>query len=160
MIESNVVKWAASVAHHAHVGQLDKIGTNYFTGHVQPVANMVRDLAGTETQVAAAFLHDVVEDTDWTLDDLAGWFPDDVVQIVDALTRRENESYEDFISRVVMYRPAVLVKLCDVMVNLSPHRLQYVERFTRDRLVEKYSKALPVLWREYVRTSYHRSYSL
>lgn len=164
MVESRLVQRAISVARYAHEGQRDKIGIDYFNGHVEPVANMVRDLAGTEIQIAAAYLHDVVEDTDTTPEQLVTMLDHEssasVALIVDALTKREVEPYGDFIYRVVLHRPAVLVKLCDVMVNLDPNRLQYVPRTTRDRLVNKYSKALPVLWNEFVKTDYNRPYRL
>lgn len=63
------------------------------------VADRVRWLGGDEVEVAAAWLHDVVEDTPVSLDALAEVFPARVVEAVDGLTRREGELYFDYIER-------------------------------------------------------------
>jgi len=69
----------------------------------------------------AALLHDTIEDTDTTASELRHvGFSKRTVDIVEAVTRREGEDYEDFIERVANSgRDAVLVKLADVSVNLG-----------------------------------------
>jgi len=77
-------------------------------------------LAGkTPDQMIVGFLHDVVEDTDKTLDDLAVW-PDHIVVAVDALSRRDGEGYVAFIERIRAAGPlAIAVKRNDIADNLA-----------------------------------------
>ena len=71
-----------------------------------------------------ALLHDVVEDSDWTLEALAGeGFPPHLVNAIDCLTSREGESYDDFISRVLANPLAVRVKRLDIEDNMDMTRL-------------------------------------
>jgi (p)ppGpp synthase/HD superfamily hydrolase len=107
----------------------------------------VRPAAG-EHVVAVAFLHDVVEDTAATLDDLRALnFPERVVEAVDALTRREGETPDDYYVRVRANRDALAVKLMDVRDNADPRRLALLDIDTRKRLQWKYAKALLILTR-------------
>src|SRR5690349_12469488 len=86
---------AIRIAVEAHRGQKDRAGAPYI---LHPLRMMLR--VQTDAERMAAVLHDVVEDTDWTLDALREHgFPDEVVTAVDHLTRREGESYEEFVTR-------------------------------------------------------------
>ena len=73
--------------------------------------------------VAAAWLHDVVEDTRFTLDALAVVFPESVMGAVDALTRRDGEPYFDYVERARGNEAACLVKISDLEHNLDESRL-------------------------------------
>lgn len=145
----NNIQRAAMMAEDFHRGQRDKIGREYFAAHVEPVAQMVRDWGGTEYQVTAGYLHDLVEDTLVTPDYLRGEFPDEVVTIVEYLTKPNGMPYDEFIHNVVKWQPAVLVKIADITSNLDPARMFYLEPDKRTRLVAKYTNALPVLWQHY-----------
>jgi hypothetical protein len=80
---------------------------------------------GSEAAQIAAVLHDVVEDGDVTLDELANsGFSPDVVSAVDALTRRAAESYADFVLRAGSNSIGRLVKLADLADNLDPFRIE------------------------------------
>jgi (p)ppGpp synthase/HD superfamily hydrolase len=109
---------AISLAVQAHRGQKDKAGMAYI---VHPLKVMCR--MKTEKEMMVAVLHDVVEDTHYTLEDLrkAG-YPDDVVAAVDALSRRDDESYEDFIERISLNPLAIRVKLGDLEDNMDIRR--------------------------------------
>ena len=73
-------------------------------------------------------LHDVVEDTDWTLDKLkAEGFTDEIVDGVDAVTRRENESYDNYIIRVQSNPLGIRVKLNDLTDNMDIRRWKEVQ---------------------------------
>src|SRR6266567_9334971 len=91
---------AIAIAAQAHQAQLDKAGAPYI---LHPLRMMLR--MSSETEMMAAILHDVVEDTDWTLDGLrqAG-FSDEVVQAVECLTHREHETYDEFIAFIARVR--------------------------------------------------------
>ncbi|MBV9109275.1 MAG: bifunctional (p)ppGpp synthetase/guanosine-3',5'-bis(diphosphate) 3'-pyrophosphohydrolase, partial [Gemmatimonadetes bacterium] len=89
------IEEAIRIAVEAHRGQKDRGGAPYI---LHPLRMMTR--VQTDAERMAAVLHDVVEDTAWTLDDLrARGFPDEVLRAVDALTRREGETYEAFVER-------------------------------------------------------------
>jgi len=95
----------------------------------------------------AAVLHDVVEDTHYTLDMLRiEGYSERVVNIVDGLTRRfdKGESYDDFISRILNSQDNIKVKMGDIEHNSLILRLKGIRQKDLDRVV-KYSKAYYIL---------------
>lgn len=85
----DLVGRARAYARAAHLGDVRKgSAVSYFDGHLEPVARIVQDAGGTPTQIAAAYLHDVVEDHGGTarLDDVRTEFGDDVAVIVSDLS--------------------------------------------------------------------------
>ncbi|MDX8498840.1 HD domain-containing protein [Mesorhizobium sp. VK4C] len=106
---------AAKIAEEAHRGQKDKTGQPYIE-HVRRVANAVESL----DEKTVAYLHDVVEKGEgWTLDRLeAAGFSLPVVAAVDALTRRLDDSEQDFIYRAASNPLARRVKEADLTDNL------------------------------------------
>lgn len=110
---------AIVIAAEAHAGQTDKAGEPYVLHPLRVMQRVEREAARI-----AAVLHDVVEDTPWTLDGLAAeGFREEVVSAVDALTRREGEIYLDFCRRAAEDPVARLVKLADLEDNLDPARV-------------------------------------
>ena len=109
---------ARALCRKAHEGQLDKGGQPYWQ---HPFA--VADAVEGDSEKATAYLHDVVEDTSYSLDDLrdAG-FPECVVRAVDALTHREGEPYRAYLDRVRGNKVALAVKLADAAHNGDPTR--------------------------------------
>ena len=109
---------AIEIAAAAHAGQKDKAGQPYI-GHPMRVMRGV----GTDDERIVAVLHDVVEDSDWTLEMLLreGFSPA-IVEAVDALTKRENEPYEDAVARAKRNPIARAVKLADLRDNMDPSR--------------------------------------
>ena len=99
-----------------------------------------------EKSCVAALLHDVVEDTTWTLDDLreAG-IPNDIVSIVDLLTHRKHEPYIDYIKRLGDNEVARKVKIADIRHNSDESRLPQDGEKGALRRREKYAKALAYL---------------
>lgn len=138
-----VIAAARAIATVAHRGQVDKAGEPYID-HPRRVAERVaerdRYIPG---DVAAAWLHDVLEDTDVTADDLlAAGIPDNVVGIVRAVTRTGIQSPEDYYAAVYDWPGARIVKLADIADNLDPKRLALLDDATIARLTRKYAKAL------------------
>ena len=127
---------AIAIAAQAHQDQYDKAGAPYI---LHPLRMMLR--MSSETEMMAAILHDVVEDTDWTLDQLrqAG-FSEEVVQAVECLTHRDHETYEEFITRVRTNPIATKVKLADLEDNMDMRRLRTVTERDAQRL-HKYHRA-------------------
>ena len=131
---------AIALAAIAHEGQIDKAGAPYIL-HVLRV--MLR-LTTPEERMAAA-LHDVVEDCGWTLDRLrAEGFPEEVIAGIDAVTRRDSESYEEFVLRAKAHPIGRRVKMADLEDNSDLTRLPRITERDQARL-EKYRRAMEVL---------------
>lgn len=109
-----VYKKALIFATKAHAGQKRRNGNNYI---IHPIR--VSQEVETEYQRVCALLHDVVEDTDVTLDQIRNEIGMEVAETVDCLTHRKGESYDDYITRVLTDRDAVAVKIADICDNLS-----------------------------------------
>lgn len=138
------VKEAERLAQHAHAGQKDKAGMPYID-HPRRVAARAEEVDGRPAAVAVAWLHDVVEDTPTTLEELrdAG-FDTDVVAAVDAITRRPGEG-DDYYRRVAANQLAAVAKRADIWDNTNPERLALLSQADRDRLEQKYRHALEQL---------------
>jgi (p)ppGpp synthase/HD superfamily hydrolase len=140
MTNKATVEDAVSIAARAHSGQKDKAGAPYL---LHPLRMMLR--METEAAMMAAVLHDVVEDTEWTLGRLreAG-FSEEVLEAVDCLTHREGESYEEFVERVRTNRIARQVKIADLEDNMNVRRINQLGPKELERM-EKYHRAWRVL---------------
>jgi (p)ppGpp synthase/HD superfamily hydrolase len=140
MANMATVEDAVSIAARAHRGQKDKAGAPYL---LHPLRMMLR--MDTEAAMMAAVLHDVVEDTEWTLGRLreAG-FSDEVLEAVDCLTHREGESYEQFVERVRTNPIARQVKVADLEDNMNVRRMNQLGPKELERM-EKYHRAWRVL---------------
>jgi len=128
---------AIEIAAGAHAGQQDKAGAPYIL-HPLRVMLSVKEPA----QRIAAVLHDVVEDTPWTLEQLrAEGFGDEVLRAVDALTKRDGEDYLAFVDRAGRDPVARPVKIADIRDNMDESRIARDTDRDRERL-EKYRQAL------------------
>ena len=117
----------------AHEGQIDKSGRPYY---LHPLRVAIRLASCTPEERHAALLHDVVEDTPVTLDDLrAMGYSEEVIALVDLLTRRKpaGESHSQYIERLVKSgnAKALRVKLADVYDNMSPARTRSLPQHER-----------------------------
>lgn len=131
---------AIILASENHKGQKDKGGNPYI---LLPLAVMNRVHAIDEKIVAA--LHDVVEDTDITFDDLrhVGFF-ENIISAIDSLTRRNNETYMEFIIRCNDNSLAKTVKIADIEENMDLSRIPNPTEQDYSRL-KRYDKALKLL---------------
>lgn len=108
----------AALARQAHAGQVDRAGRDYFDAHLTPIAAAAACF-GPDAE-AAGWLHDVLEDTDLTATDLAGrGVPPAVVEAVESVTRRSDETYEELITRAAAHPLGCLVKLVDNAWNIA-----------------------------------------
>jgi len=131
---------AIALAAEAHAGQVDKAGAPYI---LHPLRLLLAVDAPTDRIVAV--LHDVVEDTPWTLEVLRKeGFSEEVVAALDALTKRPGEAYDAFIGRVAANPIARRVKRADLMDNLDLRRLPAVTEADCARLA-RYRAALAQL---------------
>jgi len=141
---SDLLARAISLAARAHQDQRDKAGMPYV---LHPLRMMFR-LAQPEARIAAV-LHDVVEDTEWELADLSNeGFPAEIVEAVDALTKRDGEDYGDFVARAAANPIARQVKLADLEDNMDLTRLaeaptqKDLARFSKYHQAWRYLKSL------------------
>ena len=131
---------AIQIAAKAHKGQSDKAGAPYI---LHPLRMMMR--MKTEAEMITAILHDVVEDTDWTIEKLREkGFSEEVLEAVECVTNREGESYEQFIERAGKNPIARQVKIADLEDNMNIQRIGEIKPKDLERL-EKYHKSWSVL---------------
>ncbi|MEV2251493.1 HD domain-containing protein [Streptomyces sp. NPDC050147] len=128
-----------AVAREAHATQKDKAGRPY-TEHLRAVAEGVEARGGSPEQIAAAWLHDAIEDNALT----EQWLREAPLtprtkDIVLALTKREGETPEAYATRILDTPGATLVKEADLAHNAHPARLAELDGPTRTRLTAKYA---------------------
>lgn len=138
--------WEADIiAANAHKGQVDKIGVPYIE-HVRMVSAGLAEFP--EPVRVAGLLHDVVEDTDETLESLrAAGVTEISLEIIDAVTKVPGSTKREQIERVIQGGyGALLVKTSDNAHNSHPDRLKSLDEATRHRLEVKYREARQMMW--------------
>lgn len=142
MIYTSLTIKAMKIAYRAHHGQADKAGVPYVFHPLHLAEQM-----GDEISCCAALLHDIVEDTDMTLEDLAAEFPPEVVTAVGFMTHDPDTDYFEYVRRIRENPVAVKVKLADLTHNSDATRFAGVtvpeERI--GYLRDKYAKAKAIL---------------
>lgn len=143
--DKNEQLWVAiDIAIHAHDMQLDKGGMLYV---LHPL-HVMDSVDGIDAKIVAV-LHDVVEDTETTLANLAEYeFPQEIIDAIDAITKRKGEKKEAYWARVKANPLALQVKLADIAHNSSEGRLAALSSDERNYLRTKYAKALAFLRNE------------
>lgn len=134
MLYSKNIKKAVDIAFKAHAGQYDKGGYPYIM-HPLHLAEQME----TEDEVITALLHDVVEDSDTTIDDIKNQgFSENITDALKILTRSENEEYFDYINRIKNAGGIALkVKKADLQHNMTFQRLENMSEKDKQR-IEKY----------------------
>ena len=140
MIYTNLTNEAMKIAYTAHNGQVDKAGIPYIF-HPYHLAEQMPD----EYTTCVALLHDVVEDTDVTLEYLTTIFPKEVTDAVAVMTHLPDEPYTDYILRVKQNPIAKIVKLADLRHNSDQTRLQNADEAKLAYFREKYRKAFEII---------------
>lgn len=142
MCECSYVAKARGLAIQAHTGQVDKAGKDYFTAHVAVVAEGVKD---DSTAMAVAYLHDVVEDTSVTIEDIRAEFPSEVADAVAVLTHKKGVPYAYYIWQIQQNPIATKVKLSDLRSNMDLNRLPGAPSDKDIRRTLKYSRSYEML---------------
>lgn len=134
-----------AIARAAHADQTDKAGRPY-AEHLAAVAEGVRARGGSDEQIAAAWLHDAVEDDALSRQWLDGAaLPQPVKDMVLAVTKRDGEDLSAYTARILATPGALLVKESDLAHNADPDRLAVLEPATRTRLTAKYAQVRRLL---------------
>lgn len=135
-----LVKRAVTIAGQQHAGQVDKAGRPYIEHPLRVMQAMSDD-----AERIVAVLHDVIEDTDLTLDELAAeGFPDYVLKALDSVTRRNGESYEAFVACAAKNPIGRRVKYADLQDNANLARIAAPTAADLAR-TEKYHRAMAQL---------------
>ena len=131
---------AIEIAARAHAGQVDKAGQPYI---LHPLRVMLA-VRGDRSRIVAV-LHDVVEDTSWTFEELreAG-FSEEILDALGAVTKREGEEYFAFVARAASNPVARPVKVADIRDNLDLSRITQPTARDHERL-DRYRAALAQL---------------
>ena len=131
---------AYEIAKKAHLGQVDKAGEDYIK-HPEKVASFVN----SDEEKAVAYLHDVIEDTELTLEDLREYgFSEEVLKAVDVITKKKGQDYQTYLNSVKENKLARVVKLADLRHNSDLMRLINITEKDIERK-EKYQKAIDFL---------------
>ena len=136
-MSKNSLERAIVFATEAHAGQIDKCGEPYILHPIRVMLSM-----SSLKERIVAILHDVLEDTDVTEDELKEDFTLDVVAAVVAISKNDNENYLEFIARCCKNKIAINVKRADISDNASPIRLYKLDLEKRKILRQKYTRAI------------------
>jgi len=140
MIYTPLTKKAMKFAYQAHQGQTDKSGLPYIY-HPMHIAEQMED----ESTTVCALLHDVVEDTHYTLEDLIKQgYPSEIIEALSLLTHNKDISYMDYVRKIKSNKIASTVKLADLQHNSDLSRFEVIDDDALKR-IEKYRKAMQIL---------------
>lgn len=140
MIYTKLTCEAMKIAYRAHHGQVDKGGMPYVF-HPYHLAEQMED----EYSTCVALLHDVLEDTAVTLNELSEIFPKEVIDAVRVMTHPKSEPYLDYIRRVKENPIAKTVKLADLRHNSDQSRMLGADEEKLSYFREKYRQAFAIL---------------
>lgn len=136
---------AVNLVTEKFIDKKDKAGKPYLD-HLYAVAG---DFANNPKLFIIAILHDVIEDTDVTKEDLSRYFGEEIANVVDLLTHKENEPYKAYIERIGTDSEATRVKMSDLRHNMSLWRLDVLTEKDIERL-KKYHDAYVYLKSKWV----------
>ena len=139
MINTKLTRKAMIIAYNAHQNQFDKANIPYIYHPIHIAEQM-----DTELECIVALLHDVVEDTDVTLNDLEKEFPQEVIDLLKILTHDKKIDYIEYIKKVKTNPIATKIKIADLKHNSDITRLENITPTDLKR-IEKYKKALEIL---------------
>ena len=140
MIYTELTKKAVTLAYRAHAGQTDRAGWPYILHPVHIAEQMI-----TEDTCVVALLHDVLEDTDVTLEDMRKeGFTEQQLEAVQLMTHSKNVPYMDYVKKLSGNAVARAVKIGDLKHNMDRSRLsEYTEK--DEQRYRKYKEALEQL---------------
>lgn len=133
---------ALAIATEAHKGQVDKVGASYILHPIRVAARCT-----TEDEKVVALLHDTLEDTTITAEQLlADGFPSHIVEAIKSVTRLDGETYEQFVERCSKNPIGRIVKIHDLQDNMDVTRLETISDWYIEKL-KTYLKAYHFLTR-------------
>jgi len=139
MIYTSDTKKAMQMAFNAHLGQVDKAGIPYIYHPIHLAEQME-----TEEECIVALLHDTVEDTSITFEQLEKEFSSNIIEALKLLTHEESTTYIDYVMKIKDNKIAKKVKLADLYHNSDKSRLNIITEKDMRRN-EKYREAIKIL---------------
>jgi (p)ppGpp synthase/HD superfamily hydrolase len=140
MLQNNklsIIEKALMFASYHNYCQLDKIGKPYI------LHSLSVGLSGkSELEQVVGFLHDIVENCDVLIHEIKDEFGVEIAKAIDAITKREEESYSEYIERCSLNDLARAVKINDLKHNLNPERMTHLDFKERKGLEKRYNRAL------------------
>lgn len=134
MLSENVKKaWEFAKLKHEN----QQYGNHNYMYHIDRVLGLVIQMGLSEDYQIVACLHDVLEDTDTTIEEVYDNFGLEISNAVVAITKRKDESYEEYLENILDYNFIKQVKVCDVLSNLKES-----VKTNKHQLVKKYENAL------------------
>jgi len=131
---------ALEIAKKAHSGQVDKAGIDYI---LHPMY-LAKQMPTVDLKIIA-ILHDVLEDSDYTREDLIReGIREEIVEVIEILSRKETETYMEYIERVSKHQSAKIIKKVDLKHNMDISRFKNPE-LINESLLKRYKKALKYL---------------
>jgi len=130
-----------------HLHQIDKCGKPYWL-HPLNVFRKIKKYDVSKDAKIMALLHDTIEDSDLTFDDLRkSKFSENVINGLKLLTKGKNEDYVSYIRRIVQSgnKEVILVKYLDMMHNISYYRIRHLSYKTQKKMIRKYSVGLRII---------------
>ncbi len=131
---------AYEIASVAHKGQVDKAGKEYIN-HPLTVASY----CNSEDERIVALLHDVVEDTNVTLEELSKIFDSNIIEALRLLTHRDDEPYLEYVEKIKENKLAKAVKIADLTHNMDLSRFKNPTKWDYERVENKYKPAMEIL---------------
>ena len=144
-------------AAHSAVGQLRKYTNEHYFTHVAEVANLVYNFGGTNEMIAAAYLHDVVEDTEVTIEQIEEHFGNSVAYLVSMVTEvstkvdgnRATRKLKDAMHYANGSRESQTIKLCDIISNvgsIAQHDPEFAKVYIAEKqqILDLLTKADPI----------------
>lgn len=138
---SNRIEKARELASKAHEGQLDKAGDPYINHPLAVASNVGED----ESAIIVALLHDTIEDTALTFDDVKDFLTSEELTALKLLTHDRSVPYTDYIRAIKGNKLARRVKIVDLKHNMDLSRLPKITDADRERVEKKYNPALKFL---------------
>jgi (p)ppGpp synthase/HD superfamily hydrolase len=133
---TEMIAAAKLIAKLAHKGQKDKAGMDYFT-HPEAVAAMLE----TPEEKTVGYLHDTVEDTDVTVEEIRAVFGEEIADAVALMTHTDGVPYMDYVKEIGKNPLARKVKLADLTHNMDISRIPNPTQKDYDRIEKKYKPA-------------------
>lgn len=140
MTDLEKIEVAKLIATIAHRGQKDKSGVPYIT-HPEKVASLL----DTPQEKIVGYLHDTVEDTSVEIEDIRGFFGDEIADAVALMTHADGEKYMDYVRRLAKNPLARRVKMADLTHNMDISRIRNPKQKDYDRIRLKYKPAYEYL---------------
>jgi GTP pyrophosphokinase len=144
-LERSLLAQAIETATDWHDDQVDRCGQPFIGHPMRALAYLITNWGVPDEVQAACVLHDIVEDTDFTLEQADKMFGPEVCRLVGAVTRDpELETYAEYIDRVIAAGAyAIIIKIADMTDNMDPRRIVPAEdEWHQAILMQRYKPAL------------------